>query len=59
MYEVLRSIDDPPGSEEGLLPGAQRPDSLTFTVYNTIRQAIVEGRLPAAARVTEAVWPSS
>jgi DNA-binding GntR family transcriptional regulator len=31
-----------------------RPDSLTFSVYNAIRQAIIDGRIPPATRVTEA-----
>lgn len=45
-----------PGVEaaEGTLDLGQRPDSLTHSVYNTIRQAIIDGRLPAASRVTEA-----
>lgn len=33
---------------------APRPDSLAMSVYNTIRQAIVDGKLAAASRVTEA-----
>lgn len=36
------------------MPVAERPDSLAMSVYNTIRQAIIDGRLPAATRVTEA-----
>jgi DNA-binding GntR family transcriptional regulator len=33
---------------------AQRPDSLALWVYNTIRQAVIDGKLPAATKVTEA-----
>jgi DNA-binding GntR family transcriptional regulator len=33
---------------------AQRPDSLALWVYNTIRQTIIDGQLPAGAKVTEA-----
>lgn len=33
---------------------AQRPDSLALWVYNTIRQTIIEGQLPAGSKVTEA-----
>lgn len=33
---------------------AQRPASLTLSVYHAIRQAIIDGRIPAATRVTEA-----
>lgn len=33
---------------------AQRRDSLTLSVYTAIRQAILDGRIPAATRVTEA-----
>jgi DNA-binding GntR family transcriptional regulator len=33
---------------------APRPDSLAMSVYSTIRQAIVDGKLAAASRVTEA-----
>jgi GntR family transcriptional regulator, rspAB operon transcriptional repressor len=32
----------------------QRPDSLALWVYNTIRQSIIDGTLPAASKVTEA-----
>ncbi len=32
----------------------RRPDSLTYSVYEAIKRAIVDGRLPADTRVTEA-----
>ena len=32
----------------------QRPDSLSESVYNAIRQAIIDGTIPPATRVTEA-----
>ena len=36
------------------MPVTQRPESLALTVYNTIRQSIIDGVLPAGMRVTEA-----
>lgn len=45
-------------ADNGKLRGAislkHRPDSLTYSVYEAIKQAIVDGRLPADTRVTEA-----
>lgn len=38
----------------GTISLGQRPDSLTLAVYEAIKQAIVDGRLPADTRVTEA-----
>lgn len=35
------------------MPAAERPDSLAHSVYTTIRQAIIDGRLQPATRVTE------
>lgn len=46
------------GSDGAAIKGAislrRRPESLTDTVYEAIKQAIVDGRLPADGRVTEA-----
>lgn len=53
MDETLRPAADTT-EQEGVLDLGRRPDSLTHSVYNTIRQAIIDGRLPAASRVTEA-----
>lgn len=41
-------------SDAGLIQLEQRPESLTLWVYNAIRQAIIDGKVPADARVTEA-----
>jgi GntR family transcriptional regulator, rspAB operon transcriptional repressor len=43
-------------SELGLagVPIAPRPESLALSVYNTIRQSIIDGMLPAGTKVTEA-----
>jgi DNA-binding GntR family transcriptional regulator len=36
------------------IPVTQRPESLALSVYNAIRQSIIDGVLPAGMRVTEA-----
>lgn len=41
-------------SGRSLVQLSYRPDTLTLSVYTTIRQAIIDGALPADARVTEA-----
>jgi len=41
-------------ADANLVPLEQRPDTLTLSVYNAIRQAIIDGVLPANSRVTEA-----
>jgi GntR family transcriptional regulator, rspAB operon transcriptional repressor len=42
-----------PGSLAGM-PVTRRPESLALSVYNAIRQSIIDGVLPAGMRVTEA-----
>ena len=42
------------GGVSGTISLERRPDSLTYSVYEAIKQAIVDGRLPANTRVTEA-----
>jgi GntR family transcriptional regulator, rspAB operon transcriptional repressor len=50
---MLRPAADA-SEQEGMLDLGRRPDSLTHSVYNAIRQAIIDGRLPPGSRVTEA-----
>jgi DNA-binding GntR family transcriptional regulator len=50
----MQTGEAPAGTSGAGLHLAHRPDSLTFSVYNAIREAIIDGRLPAATRVTEA-----
>lgn len=50
--EQLQMTDS--AARDSSLGLAHRPDSLALSVYTTIRQAIVDGRLPAGTRVTEA-----
>lgn len=42
------------GGVSGTISLKRRADSLTYSVYEAIKQAIVNGRLPANTRVTEA-----
>ncbi|MHB1930545.1 MAG: GntR family transcriptional regulator [Acidimicrobiales bacterium] len=49
--EAARTAD---GSLRGAISLKRRPDSLTYSVYEAIKQAIVDGRLPSDTRVTEA-----
>lgn len=39
---------------DGAVVLKQRPESLTYSVYEAIKEAIIDGRLPAKTRVTEA-----
>ncbi|MEV6904586.1 GntR family transcriptional regulator [Amycolatopsis sp. NPDC051372] len=52
MTELTHRTEE--NEAEASLGLAPRPDSLAMSVYNTIRQAIVDGKLPATSRVTEA-----
>ncbi|MGW4489829.1 GntR family transcriptional regulator [Amycolatopsis sp. NPDC004368] len=52
MTELTHRTEE--SEAEASLGLAPRPESLAMSVYNTIRQAIVDGKLPAASRVTEA-----
>jgi len=47
-------VSESPRGNLASMPVTQRPESLALSVYNTIRQAIIDGLLPAGMRVTEA-----
>lgn len=51
---VAAAMDGSTNGVRGTISLRSRPDSLTYSVYEAIKQAIVDGRLPANTRVTEA-----